>query len=317
MSNVVRPDSLDGALAALAAGARPRAGGIEPAGGAPVVDLTGIAGLHGTARDGDGATRVGALTTVAALAGLDGYPALALTAGALATPQVRGTATVGGNLLQRGRCAYLDHPAFPDAHAPGRECPSREGDHLHGVVFDSGGCTSPHPSSLAVALLAYDAAVEAVGPGGTRTFPLADLYGPADPGRDHLLSPDEVLTAVLLPAPVPGERAAHRRAAGRARAEWPLVEAVVRLLPGPDGTVERAAVAVGAVARVPLRLPEVEEALAGAATGAAPGPRVAAALDAVAARTTPLPGTRYKAALLRAALQDTVERALRERTNGR
>lgn len=310
MSTVVRPDSLDGALAALAAGARPRAGGTEQAGTAPVVDLTGIADLHGVASGGDGGTRVGALTTVAALAGLAGYPALALTAGALATPQVRGTATVGGNLLQGGRCAYLDHPAFPDAHAPGRDCPSREGDHLYGVVFDTGGCTAPHPSSLAVALLAYDAAVEAVGPAGTRTFPLAELYGPADPGRDHRLSPDEVLTAVLLPAPVPDERAAHRRAAGRARAEWPLVEAVVRLLPGPDGTVRRAAVAVGAVARVPLRLPEVEDALAGARPGTAPGPGVAAALDAVAARTTPLPGTRYKTALLRATLLDTVERAL-------
>ncbi|MFD6099944.1 FAD binding domain-containing protein [Nocardiopsis flavescens] len=311
MSTVVRPDSLEGALAALAAGGRPRAGGLEPAGAAPVVDLTGIAGLHGTARSGDGGTRVGALTTVAALARLDGYPALSLTAGALATPQVRGTATVGGNLLQRSRCAYLGHPAFPAAHAPGRDCPSREGDHLHGVVFDTGGCASPHPSSLAVALLAHDAEVEAAGPDGTRTFPLAELYGTGDPLRDHLLSPDEVLTAVLLPAPVPGERAAHRRAAGRARAEWPLVEAVVRLLPGPGGTVGRAAVAAGSVARVPLRLPEVEEALAGAALDTGPGPRVAAALEAVAARTSPLPGTRYKAELLRATLLDTVERALR------
>ncbi|MFL1432755.1 MULTISPECIES: FAD binding domain-containing protein [unclassified Nocardiopsis] len=311
MSTVVRPDSLDGALAALAAGARPRAGGLEPTGTAPVVDLTRIADLHGVASGEDGTIRLGALTTVAALTELTGYPALALAAGALATPQVRGTATVGGNLLQGGRCPYLHHPAFPGAHAEGRDCPSREGDHLHGVVFDTGGCTAPHPSSLAVALLAHDARVRAVGPAGTRTFPLAELYEPADPVRDHRLSPNEVLTAVLLPAPVPGERAAHRRAAGRARAEWPLVEAVVRLLPGPDGAVvERAAVAVGAVARTPLRLPEVEDALAGARTGTAPGPEVAAALDAVAARTTPLPGTRYKTALLRATLLDTVERAL-------
>ncbi|CAL9357877.1 hypothetical protein SUDANB121_00613 [Nocardiopsis dassonvillei] len=310
MSTAVRPDSLDGALAALAEGARPRAGGIEQAGTAPVVDLTGIADLHGITAGGDGTVRVGAMTTVAALAGLDGYPALAPAAAALATPQVRGTATVGGNLLQRTRCAYLRNPVFSCARAGGRGCPSRDGDHLHGVAFDTGGCAAPNPSSLAVALLAHDAAVEAVGPSGPRTLPVGDLYEPADPARDHRLSPDEVLTAVLLPAPVPGERAAHRRVSGRSRAEWPLVETVVRLLPGPDGTVERAAVAAGAVARVPLRLPEVEEALAGAEPGTAPGPAVEAALDAVTARTTPLPGTRYKASLLRAALLDTVERAL-------
>ncbi|KJY24369.1 oxidoreductase, partial [Streptomyces katrae] len=71
-----------------------------------------------------------------------------------------------------------------------------------------------------------------------------------------------VLTSVRLPAALPGERAACHRAISRARAEWPLVEAVARLaLQG--SVITRAAVAAGGVARVPLRLPEVEAALTG------------------------------------------------------
>ncbi|MDE3722257.1 FAD binding domain-containing protein [Nocardiopsis sp. N85] len=310
MSTIVRPDSLGGALAALAEGARPRAGGVEQAAPGAVVDLTGVADLRGIGPNADGTVRIGAMTTVAALAGLDSHPALALTAGALGTPQIRGTATVGGNLLQRTRCAYLRSPVFSCARSGGMGCPSREGDHLHGVVFDSGVCAAPHPSSLAVALLAHDARVEVVGPSGARTLPIADLYDAVDPVRDHRLSPDEILVAVTLPAGIPGDRVAHRRAAGRSRAEWPLVEAVVRLSPNPDGTVERAAVAVGAVARVPLRLPEVETALVGAVPGAPPGPEVDAALAEVVARCSPLPGSRYKVELVRATLTDVIGRAL-------
>ncbi|MFI6577807.1 FAD binding domain-containing protein [Nocardiopsis sp. NPDC050513] len=319
-----RPSDLDTALSQLdGTGARPRAGGTDLTAclahgvlaPAPVVDLTGVDDLRGIRWREDGSARVGTLTSVHELSAdprlRSAYPALARTAGALATPQVRGTATLGGNLLQRNRCWYLRNPAFDCFQTGGDSCPAREGDHLHGVVVDQGPCVAPHPSTVAVALVAYDAVVEVAG-NGTAERPVADLFDGADPTRDHVLGPSQVLAAVSLPEPVPGERAAYLRATGRARAEWPLVEVTVRLDCGAEGRgpVASAAVAVGGVARTPLRLPELESALVGAVPGAEPGAAVAEALDGLADLCSPLPATGYKVALLRATVRAGVEQAL-------
>ncbi|RKS08951.1 xanthine dehydrogenase YagS FAD-binding subunit [Nocardiopsis sp. Huas11] len=321
---ITKPTELGAALAQLdGTGARPRAGGtdltaclaagvVEPA---PVVDLTGVDDLRGVAWAGDGSARVGALTRVAELSTdprlADAYPALAMTAAALATPQVRGTATVGGNLLQRNRCWYLRNPAFDCFQTGGDSCPARSGDHLYGVVVDQGPCAAPHPSSLAVALLAYGASVQVAGQ-RERDVPVAALYDGTDPTRDHVLDPREVLVAVELPVPSPGERASYLRATGRSRAEWPLVEAAVRLVCASDGAgpVVSASVAVGGVARTPLLLPGVAEALVDAVPGSAPDEGVDAALAELADLCDPLPATGYKVDLLSATVRAAVEQAL-------
>ncbi|WP_040702303.1 FAD binding domain-containing protein [Nocardiopsis ganjiahuensis] len=329
-STVTRPTSTAEAVRELAGGgARPRAGGTDLAAclevGAvapgPLVDLLDVPELRGPHWAEDGSVRIGAMTAVAEL-GADprlagAYPGLAAAARALATPQIRGTATVGGNLLQRNRCSYLRNPAFDCFQTGGDSCPARSGDHLRGVVVDQGPCVAPHPSSLAVALLAYDATVRVRHGSGTDSGAVADrdlseLYDGTDPTRDHVLSPEDLLVAVSLPASVPGERAAHLRAAGRSRAEWPLVEAVVRLecAEGGTGPVVRAAVAVGGVARTPLRLPGVERSLVGSLPGRGPGAVVLEALEGLTELCSPLPATGYKVPLLQATVQDAVERAL-------
>ncbi|OOC53773.1 MULTISPECIES: FAD binding domain-containing protein [Nocardiopsis] len=324
MTATTRPEGLDEALTRLdGTGARPRAGGtdltaclssgvLEPA---PVVDLSGVAELRGAEWRPDGSVRLGALTGVGELSAdarlADAYPALALTARELATPQVRNAATLGGNLLQRNRCWYLRNPAFDCFQTGGDSCPARGGDHLYGVVVDQGPCVAPHPSSLAVALLAYDASVLVAG-GDRAERAVADLYDAADPTRDHVLEPGQVLVSVTLPVPVPGERAAYRRATGRSRAEWPLVEAVARLslADGDSGPVASAAVAVGGVARTPLRLPRVEAALVGTRPGSPLDAGVERALEGLAGLCSPLPATGYKVDLLCATVRDVLERAL-------
>ncbi|MDA0566742.1 FAD binding domain-containing protein [Streptomonospora sp. S1-112] len=317
------PQNVAAVAAALReTGAEARAGGTdlmarrrEGIAGGPVTDLAGLVELRGVEWRADGSARIGALTTVAEVAAdarlRAAYPALALTAAALATPQIRAVGTVGGNLLQRNRCAYFRSPLFDCHQSGGDTCPARAGDHANGTVVDLGSaCVAPHPSSLAVALLAYAAEAEVAGQakgtaGGGPRRPVADLYDGADSSRDHVLAPGELLTAVGLPAPAEGETAAYRRATSRSRAEWPLVEAVARVV-WREGAVVDAAVAVGAVARTPLRLPEVEEALIGAT-----GPEAAAgAVEGVVGRCAPLPRNGYKAALLRDTVRDVLERAL-------
>ncbi|MDX6763443.1 FAD binding domain-containing protein [Streptomyces sp. F8] len=285
-------------------GARQRSG----VSAGPFTDLHGAAGLHGTAALPDGGLRIGALTTLAELAAdpqvRAGWPALAASAGTAATPQIRAAGTVGGNLLQRNRCWYFRNPHVSCLQKGGAGCPAREGDHHFGVVGGAGRCIIPHPSTLAMALLTYDARVEVH---DEEPRSVADLYGDGDllHRADHLLPPYRILTAVRLPAPLPGERAACHRATSRAHAEWPLVEATARL--AFDGaTVTHAAVAAGGVARVPLRLPEVEAALIGReATPEA----LAAAAATVLARCRPLPQTGYKTTLFRDTVLEVLEQA--------
>lgn len=314
---ILRPDDVEEAVLSLGVGARARAGStgaapVLPA-GADVVDLTGVAGLRGVRPSPEGSVRVGATTTVAELAQdpdlARSHPALVRTAAALATPEVREDATVGGNLLQRNRCSYLRNPAFSCLQDGGRGCPARSGDHLRGVVVDSGGCVEPHPSSLAVALLAQGAVVEIASPQGRRRVGVGELYASGPGAGDHVLGPDEVVVSVHLPGPASGERVGHLRAAARSRAEWPLVEAVARL--GVRGeVVERAWVAVGAVAREPLRLPQVEQALVGARPEQGIDDRLGRALEGMRNWCAPLPQTGYKVALLRATVRGALEEAL-------
>ncbi|WP_060180200.1 FAD binding domain-containing protein [Streptomyces sp. IMTB 1903] len=285
-------------------GARQRSG----VSAGPFTDLHGAAGLHGIAALPDGGLRIGALTTLAELAAdpqvRAGWPALAASAGTAATPQIRAAGTLGGNLLQRNRCWYFRNPHVSCLQKGGAGCPAREGDHHFGVVGGAGRCIIPHPSTLAMALLTYDARVEIH---DEEPRSVADLYGDGDllHRADHLLPPYRILTAVRLPAPLPGERAACHRATSRAHAEWPLVEATARL--AFDGTtVTHAAVAAGGVARVPLRLPEVEAALIGReATPEA----LAAAAATVLARCRPLPQTGYKTTLFRDTVLEVLEQA--------
>ena len=273
----------------------------------PYVDLAGVPDLAGIHLEVDGSVRVGATTTIAAIA--DGlrptHPALALTAAALATRQIRAVGTLGGNLLQRNRCWYYRHPEFTCYQKGGDCCPARSGNHLYSAVIDQGPCVAPHPSSMAMALLAYDATVEIH---GRSPLGVGDLYGDgSDPTRDHLLAEGSVLTAVRLPPPLAGERAGYHRAISRFEAEWPLVEAVARMVVS-EGAISFAAVAVGGVARTPLRLPEVEAALV-RATPSAETLRAAAAR--AAQRCSPLPQTGYKVALMTGTILEVLEKAVR------
>ena len=275
---------------------------------ARIVDLWRGPASAGIAWADDGGARIGALTPIAALAEdmriQRAYPALASAAATLGTPQIRAMATVGGNLLQRNRCWYFRSPAFRCLKKGGDTCPARHGNHLLGVCFDLGDCVAPHPSTLAVALLAYDAQFET---GSARARPIQALYGDGvDALNDYQLAAGEVLTAVVLSAPVEGERAGYHRAISRASAEWPLAEAVVRLVLDSEQTITSARVAVGGVAPVPLRRMRSEQTLVGRKADRCTL-EVAAREAAVGAR--PLPMTHYKTALLTATVLDALQNA--------
>jgi xanthine dehydrogenase YagS FAD-binding subunit len=257
-------------------------------------------------RGADGTT-IGALVTIDTIATDAGlrrdYPALAAAAGGLATPQIRRVGTIGGNLLQRNRCWYYRHPGTSCLRKGGDSCPARAGNHRLGALFDLGECVAVHPSTLGAALLAYDARVRTHERGPVA---VADVLGDGSDGRnDHQLSPGDLLTAVHLPPATPGERGGYVRAISRTYAEWPLAEAVVRLVID-GGRITLVAVAAGGVAPVPLRLAAVEAALTGRPATAEVFARAA---DRASDGANPLPLTGYKARLLIGTVLEALEAA--------
>ena len=271
----------------------------------PLIDIA-PSGERGITWGADGAASIGALTSIAAIAADAGiataYPGIAASAQGLATPQVRHLATLGGNLAQRSRCWYFRNPHLDCLKKGGSACPARSGNHLYGVAFDLGDCVAPHPSTMAAALLAYDATVATSRHSG---LSVADLLGDGSDGRaDHALSSGEMIMKIALPVPLTAERAAYKRAISRTYAEWPLVEVCARAVIA-DGKFQFVRLAAGGVAPVPLRLTASEAALQGKPANAA---TIAEAARLAATGAKPLPMTAYKLDLLEGLVRDLMER---------
>lgn len=258
-------------------------------------------------QNGDGSVTIGANVTIDDVGQhptvAAGYGALAKAANGLATPQIRWAARFGGSLLQKTRCWYFRHPHLPCTKKGDAVCGGRDGHHPNGVIFDKGGCAHPHASTLATALLAYGASIRTT----EREMPIADLYGDGSAHeRDHLLEGNELLTHIILPPVVAGEKTAYFRSISRFEAEWPIVECSVRLVVEDDDIAD-AGVGVGGVSQIPLRLPHVEAALIGN-----PATQIyleqAAKLSAEGAN--PLPQAAWKVELLVGTLLTTLEMAL-------
>lgn len=272
----------------------------------PLIDLAVAPGTIGVTWGADGAATIGALTSIAAVAAdpriAAAYPGIAASALGLATPQIRHLATLGGNLAQRSRCWYFRDPHIACLKKGGSDCPARTGNHLYGVAFDLGPCVAPHPSTMAAALLAYDARiVTSQRPGNS----IGELLGDgSNAASDHTLAPDEMIRSVELPTPLPAERALYKRAISRSHAEWPLAEVCVRAVV-TNGTFQFVRIAAGGIAPVPLRLAACETALQGKPASAAV---IAEAARQATSGAKPLPMTGYKLDLLEGIVHDLLER---------
>ncbi|NOY28095.1 MAG: molybdopterin dehydrogenase [Oligoflexia bacterium] len=273
-----------------------------------LVGLRDTAGLDRFEVD-DAGLHLGAAISLADVASdarvVDGFPGIAMAAAGLATPQICRRATLAGSLLQEVRCWYFRNPRLLCAKKGGPMCLARVGDHLFHSAIDLGPCAAPHPSTMAMALLAYDAQVE-LSDGSLLDIP--GLLGDgSDPRQTHALRPDQLVIAVHVPLSEPGERAAYHRATARSRAEWPLVEVLARLWLDRKGQkIVDARVTMGAVANRPLALPAVEAAL----VDQEPTDDVLMAAAALAADgANPLPMTGYKVKLMTGLVGDVLLRA--------
>ena len=272
----------------------------------PLIDIAATSDSIGIEWGGDGSASIGAFTTIAAIAAdariAAAYPGIAASALGLATPQIRHLATLGGNLAQRSRCWYFRDPHIACLKKGGSDCPARSGNHLYSVAFDLGPCVAPHPSTMAAALLAYDAKIVTNQRPG---LSIGELLGDGSDGTaDNALASGEIIRGVELPAPRQGERAFYKRAISRSHAEWPLVEVCARAVV-TDGKFQFIRISAGGIAPVPLRLAASEAALHGKPANAA---NIAEAAKQATAGANPLPMTGYKLDLLDGVVRDLLER---------
>ena len=237
-----------------------------------LVDVTPAdAGELGRIEAGADRLRLGALVRMADAAEHDAvlrdYPVLAQSLALAASQQLRTMARLGGNVLQRTRCAYFRDPSWAacNKRVPGSGCAALAGfNRLHAVLGTSGACIASYPGDFAQGLIALDASVEVLGPDGSRTFPFAELHRePGDrPEAETTLKPGELITAFTVPAAAWTRRSLYLKVRDRESYAFALASAAVAL--DLDGeTVREARIALGGVATVPWRARAAEAVLRG------------------------------------------------------
>ena len=235
-----------------------------------LVDVTHLDGLDRIETLADGSLRIGALVSNADLAHdaefARSYPAVAEALLSGASAQLRNAATVGGNLLQRTRCAYFyDTASRCNKREPDSGCDARGGENRgHAVLGWRESCIATHPSDFCVPLAALDAVVEIEGRGGRREIALDDLHRlPGDtPERDTVLEAGDLIVAVRLPPAAPGFAAHARYLKVRERTSYAFaVVSAAAALRIEDGKIADARLALGGVAAKPWRARGAEEVL--------------------------------------------------------
>jgi len=271
-----------------------------------VVSLKNISELRGIKVEKNIVT-IGAMTSLDELAAnadvQKHFPALVTAVKNIASAQMLGMGTVGGDLCQRPRCWF-----FRNGHGllakDGNTSRVREGDNRYHAIFNTDGdALFVSPSSLGPALVALDATLIAEGPRGkTRKIAAGDFFRApkSEAEREIALKPNEVLTRISIPAR--GLKNATYEVRHRYGLDWPYVTATVAFAE-KNGKVSDARIVLGHVAATPWPAKSASKALNGASLDESTAAKCA---DAAIEGAKPLSRNAYKVQLAKAAVKRAV-----------
>src|ERR1700756_42451 len=185
---------------------------------AHVIDINALPGMSDVDARPDGSLCIGALARMSDVAAhpaiRERYPVIAESLLFAASGQLRNMASIGGNIMQRTRCAYFrDGDGLPcNKREPGSGCAALHGlNRSHAIFGWSDDCVATHPSDVAVAFAALDANVITCGRDGQRwVIPFTEFHRlpGSTPQQDTVLGRDELIVAIEVPAREEG-KASH------------------------------------------------------------------------------------------------------------
>jgi len=245
------------------------------------------------------------------------FPMLTRAISAGASAQIRNMATLGGNILQRTRCNYFYDCAGSrcNKRSPGQGCDAIEGaNRNHAILGASPSCVATHPSDMCVALAALGAIVHLQSRRGTRSLPLIDLHRlpGASPEQETFLEPDELITAVEIPALPFASDSTYRKVRDRASYAFALIS-VAAAIDVEDGIVQEVRLALGGVAPKPWRASKAEAALKGQR---ATPENFRAAAEAELSDASPLRDNGFKVALAERTMVAVLDALVRAKNVG-
>jgi xanthine dehydrogenase YagS FAD-binding subunit len=280
-----------------------------------LVNIKKVAGIHAV-QNAEGGIRIGALVSLEQLISAADvrreFPAITEAAEGITSPQIRNMGTVGGDLCQRPRCWYYRAGfGLLALDKDGDSLPERGDNRYHAIFGNDGKAKFVSPSSLGPALVALGASIAITGPSGPRHIPAEQFFViPQKEGdREHALAPNEIVTAVAIPAASRGLRSATYEVRHKQALDWPFATASVALRMRGEH-VESARVVLGHVAPKPWPASDVEKWLAGKLLTEE---NAAKAGDAAAEGATPMSRNGYKVQLVRVAVKRALLAAVRER----
>ncbi|MEQ1503257.1 MAG: FAD binding domain-containing protein [Myxococcota bacterium] len=190
---------------------------------AHLVSLAQVDELRGIAISADGTLRIGAGTTLHAIATdptiADALPALAVAAGSIAGPQHRRMGTIGGNVMLDTRCLFYNQSEHWRTSIG--YCLKASGTWCH-VIGSAKACVAAQSSDTVPVLVAADASIAVITADGPTTVPLRGLWtkdGRID--RNRTLPPGALVTGIVVPPRAPGHRSTYRKVRTRGAVDFP------------------------------------------------------------------------------------------------
>ena len=209
-----------------------------------VIDLTGIAEMKGVKETPDG-IEIGALTTITEIERNPiinkSYRLLADAAGKVASPQIRNTGTIGGNVSQDARCWYY-RTGLPCYRAGGNTCfaDTPEGQNREHAIFDANRCVAVSPSDMAPTMIALDAKMVIRSAKGERVVAAEEFFiGPRiDITRMTQMQPEDLLVAIRIPKEWAGAQFYFEKVTDRNSWDFPLVNVAAAVKTDAGGVVQ-------------------------------------------------------------------------------
>lgn len=229
-----------------------------------LINLKRIPNLDYIDHVGNEGLRIGALTTLRTLEKSEvvreKFPIISQAVGRVASPQIRSTATIGGNVCLDTRCWYYNQSHhWRRSLAP---CYKLGGDCCY-VVKGGDHCFSLFSADTVPALIGLGAKLRLASSGGERVIALEEFYTGVGE-RVNVLQPGEIVVEVQVPDLPSHTGGVYLKYSTRGVIDFPIlgVAAVISIDPG-SGACKEARIVLGALAPAPIRAVKAEAGLRG------------------------------------------------------